>query len=99
MNSKSLIFLLLFSSMAVSAEDISQETKKKLTHHLETAQKRHGIFGQSLAILKNGELVYLGATGKANIEFDIPATPETIYSIYSATKLFVSTRLMQLVEL
>jgi CubicO group peptidase (beta-lactamase class C family) len=98
MNLKNLIFLLLFASVSVSAESISQNTKSKLTHHLEKAQKRHGIFGQSLAVLKNGKLVYLGATGKANIEFNIPATPETIYVIYSATKLFVSTRLMQLVE-
>jgi D-alanyl-D-alanine carboxypeptidase len=98
MNLKNLILLLLFSSMSVSAESISQHTKNELTHHLQNAQKRHGIFGQSLAVLKNGKLVYLGATGKANIEFNIPATPKTIYSIYSATKLFVSTRLMQLVE-
>jgi CubicO group peptidase (beta-lactamase class C family) len=98
MNFKSLIFLSLFSSMLVSAEGISLDTKNQLTHHLENAQKRHGIFGQSLAVLKNGKLVYLGATGKANIEFNIPATPETIYTIFSATKLFVSTRLMQLVE-
>jgi CubicO group peptidase (beta-lactamase class C family) len=98
MNLKNLIFLLLFSSVSVSAESISQNTKSELTHHLDKAQKRHGIFGQSLAVLKNGKLVYLGATGKANIEFNIPATPETIYTIYSATKLFVSTRLMQLVE-
>jgi CubicO group peptidase (beta-lactamase class C family) len=98
MNFKNLILLLLFSNMVVSAEEISQETKNQLTHYLETAEKRHGIFGQSLAVLKNGKLVYLGATGKANIEFNIPATPETIYTIFSATKLFVSTRLMQLVE-
>ncbi|MCJ8294368.1 MAG: beta-lactamase family protein [Colwellia sp.] len=98
MNLQNLIFLLLFASVSVSAGSISQNTKNQLTHHLEKAQKRHGIFGQSLAVLKNGKLVYLGATGKANIEFNIPATPETIYTIFSATKLFVSTRLMQLVE-
>lgn len=98
MNFRNLIIAILFSSTLVSAEDISPETKSQLTHHLETAQKRHGIYGQSLAVLKNGKLVYLGATGKANIEFNIPTTPETIYSIYSATKLFVSIRLMQLVK-
>ena len=94
---RSALIFLLTTNFAI-AEVLPKETKDVITKHLENAQKRHGIFGQSLAILKDGELVYIGATGLANIEFGIPATPDTVYSIYSVTKLFISTRLLQLVE-
>jgi CubicO group peptidase (beta-lactamase class C family) len=79
--------------MAIKQQFTSQYHSDNASQLLETAEKRHGIFGQSLAVLKNGKLVYLGATGKTNIEFNIPTTPETIYSIYSATKLYQSDNL------
>ena len=89
---------LFLASSFVLANPLPKETHNIITKRMEKAQQRHGIFGQSLAILQDGELVYLGSTGLANIEFNIPASPDTVYSIYSATKLFVSIRLLQLVE-
>ncbi|WP_164078364.1 serine hydrolase domain-containing protein [Alteromonas facilis] len=87
----------LFSPFALS-KGISKQTETKLNEHIQRAQKRYGIIGQSVAILKHGELVYLHAAGNASIEFNVPVTPDTIFSIYSVTKLFVSTRLLQLAE-
>lgn len=52
----------------------------------------------SVAIVKNGEVVFAKGYGLANVEGDAPATPETIYRIGSLTKTFTATLVMGLVE-
>ena len=52
----------------------------------------------SLAVVKNGEIVWEEAFGLADLENTIKATPETAYPISSATKPFTATALMVLVE-
>ena len=52
----------------------------------------------SLAVVKNGEIVWEEAFGLADLERTIKATPETLYPIASATKPFTATALMVLVE-
>lgn len=49
-------------------------------------------------IVKNDEIVWKRAYGKADIENNIPATSETIYMIASVSKLVVATAVMQLAE-
>jgi CubicO group peptidase (beta-lactamase class C family) len=52
----------------------------------------------SLAVVRNGEIIWEEAFGLANLEKKIKATPETFYPIASATKPFTATALMILVE-
>ena len=52
----------------------------------------------SLAVVKNGQIIWEEAFGLANLEKKITATPETLYPIASATKPFTATGLMILVE-
>jgi CubicO group peptidase (beta-lactamase class C family) len=52
----------------------------------------------SLAVVKNGEIIWEEAFGLANLEKKIKATPETLYAIASSTKPFTATALMILVE-
>jgi CubicO group peptidase (beta-lactamase class C family) len=52
----------------------------------------------SLAVVKNGEIIWEEAFGLANLEKKVRATPETRYPIASSTKPFTATGLMILVE-
>jgi len=52
----------------------------------------------SLAVVRNGEIIWEEAFGLANLEKKIIATPETLYPIGSATKPFTATALMILVQ-
>jgi len=52
----------------------------------------------SLAVIKNGEIIWEEAFGLADLEKKVQATPETLYPIASATKPFTATGLMILVE-
>lgn len=55
-----------------------------------------GVPGASLAIVHDQELVWAKGYGYAHVEEEIPATPSTMYSICSISKLFTSTSVMQL---
>ena len=69
----------------------------KVTEFLET-QKDKGIAGCSCMIFKDDEKVYEHYTGYADIEKQIPVTADTLFRIYSMTKVIVCTAALQLYE-
>lgn len=54
--------------------------------------------GVAVVVTENGEVVYAGGQGLANIETGVPITPETQFRIGSITKQFAAAVLLQLVE-
>ena len=57
-----------------------------------------GIAGCSFAMMLHGKLVYENYSGYADIEAKKPITPDTMFRMYSMTKLFTCTALLQLYE-
>ncbi len=64
---------------------------------LDEMAERH-IPGLSLAIMKDGHTIKAKGYGLANVEWNIPATADTVYQIQSITKSFTATAIMMLVE-
>jgi D-alanyl-D-alanine carboxypeptidase len=60
----------------------------------EIAKRR--IPGLSLAVWKDGQVVKVGAYGKADLELDVPVAPRTVFQIQSITKTFTSTAILLL---
>lgn len=60
--------------------------------------KANGVAGYSIAIMRNNDVVFETRGGFANVEHNIPISPESRYQIYSASKLFFNVALMQLIE-
>ena len=56
------------------------------------------IPGASLAVVRNGNVVYAKGYGFANMEMLVPATPQTNYLIASVTKPFTAVAVMMLWE-
>lgn len=52
----------------------------------------------AIAVVKDGELVYVNAFGFRDVERGVPATPGTIYGIGSITKTFTSLCVLKQVE-
>ncbi|MDI6847520.1 MAG: serine hydrolase [Candidatus Bathyarchaeia archaeon] len=63
----------------------------------EKMSKTH-LPGLSMAIVKNGEVVYSRGFCFRDLEYGLRATPETLYGIGSVTKSFTALSIMQLVE-
>ncbi len=56
------------------------------------------IPGLSIAVLKDGEVVYQRGFGYRDLESALPATPRTVYGVGSITKTVTAIAVMQLVE-
>lgn len=54
--------------------------------------------GGALGIVQNGELVYATGYGSADLEHDIPITPQTVFYIGSVSKQFVTFCILLLEE-
>lgn len=77
----------------VTQEDIAA-IDSKITAFLTT----YNIPGASLAISKNGKLVYKKAYGKADKEANVDMTPTHRFRVASVTKTFTGVAIMRLVQ-
>ena len=75
----------------------AQDHAAKIQEVLALAHKYRQFNGSAL-VAENGKIVYKGAYGLANMEWDIPNTPDTKFRLGSITKQFTATVVMQLVE-
>ena len=63
-----------------------------------TNDKVNGAPGVSIAVVRGNDTVVMKGYGMADLENDVPATPQTVYRIGSITKQFTSAAVMQLVQ-
>jgi D-alanyl-D-alanine carboxypeptidase len=88
-------------TFALTSGARAQDTRA-LVHYIDSvstaavAEKRTA--GVSVAVVKNGRTVLAKGYGYADLENDVPATPETVYRIGSVTKQFTSAAIMKLIE-
>lgn len=59
---------------------------------------KHQIPGVALAVVKNGQVIKAQGYGLANLELNVPVTPESVFELASVTKSFTATAIMMLVE-
>jgi CubicO group peptidase (beta-lactamase class C family) len=76
----------------------SGELEEKIdTFIIDTMTQDH-IPGLSLAIVKDGKVVYAKGLGARDLKANLQATPDTLYGIGSCTKSFTAMAVMQLQE-
>ena len=93
---KLLLTTLLF--LSVRTIGFSQTfDKTKLDTYFQVLEK-HNKFMGSVALSKNGELIYSKSTGYADLEYKIKATEKTKYRIGSITKSFTSVLIFKAIE-
>jgi CubicO group peptidase (beta-lactamase class C family) len=66
--------------------------------YVTAAMARQHIPGLSLAIIRDSKVIKLKGYGLAGVELNVPAKPETVYELASATKPFVATAIMLLLQ-
>jgi len=96
-----LLAIVLLASGLVQAQSTADHPKvapalKLIDVWVEAQLDYEDITGMSIGIVYDQELIWSKGFGYANIEKKIPASPSTIYSICSISKLFTSISVMQL---
>ena len=88
--------LLLFTGCC--SQSLPANIESELSLYLTKRVAIHTSPSLSLAVIKNGKVVYAKAVGFADLENDVPATPKTVYRLGSITKQFTATMVMQLIN-
>src|SRR5688572_8973342 len=87
---------------ALTATAASAQDSRALVHYIDSvataAVAEQRTAGVSVAVVKNGRTVLAKGYGFADLENDVPATPETVYRIGSVTKQFTAAGIMRLME-
>ena len=96
-----LALLLLPAPPAHAQQALSENAEVAAALHLldvwmDAAQAYGGIPGASLSVVHDQELVWAKGYGQAHVESGEPATPSTMYSICSISKLFTAVGVLQL---
>ena len=82
----------------LSLNVIAAPAPDPVTAFLKTTMASERIPALQVAVIRHGKIVKLGAYGIANVEHNVPATNESVFSINSCTKAFTGVAVMQLVE-
>jgi CubicO group peptidase (beta-lactamase class C family) len=80
--------------LAAPQDDLSAQVDRAV----EAERKAQQIPGVGIAICHDGKIVKASGYGLANVELDVPVTPETIFQTGSVGKQFTSMAVMMLVE-
>ena len=76
----------------------SQSQKAAKIDEVMTLANKYRLFNGSVLVAENGKVIYKKGFGLANMEWNIPNTPETRFRLGSITKQFTATLILQLVE-
>lgn len=91
-------FLIPFSLLATSAQAQQLSTADSIDVFLKAKMQQRRIPALQIAVVRDNKIVKNNTFGTANLEYNINATNETIFSINSITKAFVGIAIMQLAE-
>ena len=73
-------------------------TEKYISWLTDREMEENQITGISIALVDNQRVIWQKGFGHADLENDIPATPETIYRAGSIAKVFTAAATMQLAD-
>ena len=71
---------------------------EKLTEYLDSLEEKYGIPENDCKVTKEHEVIYRKVTGHADYKKKVPLTASHMFRLFSATKLFTMTAVLQLVE-
>jgi len=93
-----LSIILISSCKNNQTSTASNQLKEEVNTYLKEQIQVHLIPGLAVAIVKNNEVVYKGYFGVENFENQSPINDQTLFPVYSISKLIASTAVFQLVE-
>lgn len=85
-------------SYKIEGHNFSDSSLAVFNEQISSFISQNNIIGASLAIAKDGRLVYSKGYGFSNLEDSIPVSPHHLFRIASVSKLITAITIMKLVE-
>ncbi|MEP6707761.1 MAG: serine hydrolase domain-containing protein [Pyrinomonadaceae bacterium] len=93
------VIILVFANISATAQgQLPSDLREKIDKLAMDTLTSTGVPSASVAIVKDGRIVYVKAYGDARLEPRTPATPQMRYSIGSISKQFTATAILLLQE-
>ncbi len=93
-----IVLFSLSAPLAAQSSGLHTETVRAIESIITAEQQQQNIPGISLAVAVHGTLRYARGFGKADLENDVPVTPETRFRTASIAKPMTAVAVMQLAE-
>lgn len=90
--------LMLSSSVTGGSATAEGQAFADWEAELKTLRKEHAIPGMAVAVVRDGSIAWSRGFGVANVDEEVPVTPDTPFWIASITKTFVGLSFLQLEE-
>jgi CubicO group peptidase (beta-lactamase class C family) len=97
MHTRSFVALTLFLLHSFGASLVSAQADA-IDDYVQIEMKRRQIPGLALVVMRGGEVIKIHGYGFANLEHDVPVTPDTVFELASLTKQFTAAAIMLLAE-
>jgi len=94
MKNSTLLIVFTFYSML----SIGQNLDTKSIDNIFSEWDKAGVPGCALGIMKDGDLIYSNGYGLANLEYNIPNSPNSVFRIASTSKQFTAACIILLAE-
>jgi D-alanyl-D-alanine carboxypeptidase len=85
-------------SLAIFALGESRVKADSVDEYVRAEMKEFQLPGVAVAVTRAGAVVKVAGYGLADVENEVPVTPQTVFQIQSVTKQFVAAAIMLLVE-
>nr|WP_315469206.1 serine hydrolase domain-containing protein [uncultured Undibacterium sp.] len=86
------------SLLLFSMPHARSQTENEIDRYVKQIQQLHHIPGLTLAIVRDGKLIHRGNYGLANLEFSVPVSDDTVFPLFSSTKIFSVVAVHRLIE-
>ena len=96
-----LVALCLFVFQSASAQNATAPSARQITAKVDEYMKSAvevERFSGSILMARDGQAIISKSYGMANVELDVPNTPNTVFRLASITKQFTATAIMMLQE-
>jgi len=91
-----ILFASAFSTAINAQSELSPELRTKIDKLANDTLTTSGVPSASVAVVRDGKIVYLNAYGAAKLEPKVPASPAMRYSIGSISKQFTAAAILLL---
>lgn len=89
-----LFLIILFSQSSLRAQENIEKSIDEIFSDYQDSDRP----GASVAVVKDGKIIFKKGYGSANLEYDIPNTPSTVFHIASISKQFTVFSILLLAE-
>ncbi|WP_310557607.1 serine hydrolase domain-containing protein [Flavobacterium sp.] len=92
-----LLIISLFSILEINAQT-NTKLNNDIDSYISKVQEQYNLPGVALAVIKNGKIIHKRYYGVANVEYSVLVNENTLFPLFSTTKVFSVITIHQLIE-